>query len=195
MPAYLWSLLSKAYITSSSPSFHYFDFYGLSRLGEVNSSHPFLLSRAETQVTAFTPAQRLITMQDAGRESAPANVDPWTENQDEEHQMATTAIYDITDACFDILERLVLSVDADSSLDQALVADPLLSDESPRDIRGLRNSFAFWIDYTGALAPVGASLDDRLHSHDDIQEMVVELLEMVEKNLCRCELSVLLRLS
>jgi hypothetical protein len=125
-------------------------------------------------------------MQGAGRESAPANGDPRTENEDEEHQKAATAIYDVTDACFDVLERLVSAADADSSPEQALlVSDSASSDESPRDIRGLRNSFAFWIDYTGALAPVGASLDDRLHGHDEIKEMVVELLEMVERNLCR----------
>ncbi|KAH6714760.1 hypothetical protein BKA61DRAFT_362892 [Leptodontidium sp. MPI-SDFR-AT-0119] len=130
-------------------------------------------------------------MQDAGRESAPANGAPQTEKQDEEHQKASTVIYDITNACFDAFEDLVLSADADSSLEQeqeqALVSDAPSSEEPPRDIRGLRNSFAFWIDYTGALAPVGASLDDRLHSHDDIQEMVVELLEMVEKNLGRLQ--------
>src|SRR5271156_1272682 len=131
-------------------------------------------------------------MQGAGRESAPANGDPRTENEDEEHQKAATAIYDVTDACFDVLERLVSAVDADFSPEQALlVSDSASSDESPRDIRGLRNSFAFWIDYTGALAPVGASLDDRLHDHDEIKEMVVELLEMVERNLRRRKLSVL----
>ena len=135
-------------------------------------------------------------MQDAGRESAPANRTPQTEKQDEERQKASTVIYDITNACFDTFEDLVLSADADSSLgqeqEQALVSDAPSSEELSRDIRGLRNGFAFWIDYTGALAPVGASLDDRLHSHDDIQEMVVELLEMVEKNLGRRELPGLL---
>ena len=157
----------------------------------MTQSNPFLLSNAETQATTVAPAQRFITMQGVGRESALANGGPRTENEDEEHQKTATVIYDVSDACFDVLERLVSATDADSSPEQALVVfDSATSDESPRDIRGLRNSFAFWIDYTGALAPVGASLDDRLQGHDEIKEMVVELLEMVERNLRHCKLSV-----
>lgn len=136
-------------------------------------------------------------MQDASRDSALANGALQTEKQDEEHQKASTVIYDITNACFDTFEDLVLSADAHSSLEQEqeqiLLSDAPPSEEPPHDIKGLRNSFAFWIDYTGALAPVGASLDDRLYSNDDIQEMIVELLEMVQKNLSRCELPSLLR--
>ncbi|KFY32262.1 hypothetical protein V493_00366 [Pseudogymnoascus sp. VKM F-4281 (FW-2241)] len=130
-------------------------------------------------------------MQDAGRDSALANGALQTEKQDEEHQKASTVIYDITNACFDTFEDLVSSADAHSFLEQEqeqiLSSDAPSSEEPPHDIRGLRNSFAFWIDYTGALAPVGASLDDRLHSNNDIQEMIVELLEMVEKNLSRLQ--------
>ncbi|KAH7218857.1 hypothetical protein DER44DRAFT_739024 [Fusarium oxysporum] len=127
-------------------------------------------------------------MQGDGRESALASRDPPTQNEDEELQKAATAIYDVANACFDVLERLVSAVDADSSPEQALLtSDSASADESPYDIRGLRNSFAFWIDYTGALASAGASLDDRLHGHDEIKEMVVELLEMIERNLRRLE--------
>ncbi|KFY79386.1 hypothetical protein V498_08945, partial [Pseudogymnoascus sp. VKM F-4517 (FW-2822)] len=130
-------------------------------------------------------------MQDAGRDSALANGAPQTEKQDERHQKASTVIYDITNAYFDTFEDLVSSVDAHSFLkqeqEQILWSNAPSSEEPPHDIRGLRNSFAFWIDYTGALAPVGASLDDRLHSNNDIQEMIVELLEMVEKNLSRLQ--------
>lgn len=136
-------------------------------------------------------------MQDAGRDSALANGAPQTEKQDERHQRGGTVIYDITNACFDTFEDLVSSADAHSFLkqeqEQILWSDAPSPEEPPHDIRGLRNSFAFWIDYTGALAPVGASLDDRLHSNNDIQEMIVELLEMVEKNLSRRELPGLLR--
>ncbi|KFY82289.1 hypothetical protein V498_08627, partial [Pseudogymnoascus sp. VKM F-4517 (FW-2822)] len=130
-------------------------------------------------------------MQDASRESAPANRAPQTERQDEKHQKASTVIYDITNVCLDTFEELVLSADAhyfwDQEQEHSLLSDAPSSEEPPHDITGLRNSFAFWIDYTGALAPDRASLDDRLHSNDDIQEMTVELLEMVEKNLSRLQ--------
>jgi hypothetical protein len=46
-------------------------------------------------------------------------------------------------------------------------------------------SFDLWIKYTGALAMVGVSLDDRLRDHTEIKEMVVELLHMVARNLQR----------
>ena len=126
-------------------------------------------------------------MQHTSREPFPANRDTRTEDENEKNRsMTATAIYDITDACFDALERLVCSIDTDFCLEPVIVSEYPTSNESPRDIRGLRNSFALWIDYTGALAPLGASLDDRLHDHDEIQGMVVDLLYMVEKNLeCR----------
>ena len=44
-------------------------------------------------------------------------------------------------------------------------------------------SFDLWINYTGTLAAVGRSLDDRLSGHTDIKEMVVELLQMLLRNL------------
>jgi hypothetical protein len=91
------------------------------------------------------------------------------------------------------LERLVSGFDAECSQgpehDIPTLA-PAPSDESLLDIRGLRNNFAFWIDYTGALADIGASLDDRLQGHDEIKEMVMELLEMVDRNLSRREFDI-----
>ncbi|KAL5090449.1 hypothetical protein Trisim1_004349 [Trichoderma cf. simile WF8] len=112
------------------------------------------------------------------------------QSKDKDHQEAAATIYDITDACFDVLERLV-SVSDTYPLPQLepFISDEALCNESSRDIRGLRNSFAFWADYTGALAPVQASLDYRLQNHDQVKEMVIELLEMVERNLCRLEQS------
>ncbi|KAI1330203.1 hypothetical protein F5Y16DRAFT_31336 [Xylariaceae sp. FL0255] len=45
-------------------------------------------------------------------------------------------------------------------------------------------SFNLWIDYTGALAAdVSRSLDTRLYDHGDIKEMVIELLQMLARNL------------
>jgi hypothetical protein len=117
-------------------------------------------------------------MQDAGPESAATSGAPRIKNEEGNYE-AATAIYNITDSCFDILERLISGFDAECSLAP--------SDESFLDIRGLRNNFAFWIDYTGALADIGASLDDRLQGHDEIKEMVIELLQMVDRNLSRRE--------
>ena len=50
-------------------------------------------------------------------------------------------------------------------------------------IEEMERSFNLWINYTGALAAVGRSLDDRLKGHTDIKEMVVELLQMLARNL------------
>jgi hypothetical protein len=120
--------------------------------------------------------------------------EPQAKDRDVGHQQSATAIYDITERCIDMLERLAPTDDAASPTDQtSLASDNLPAEdhtassttESVRDIRGVRNSFAFWIDYTGALAPIGAALDDRLDGHDEIKDMVVELLEMVERNLRR----------
>lgn len=49
---------------------------------------------------------------------------------------------------------------------------------------GLRNSFTLWVNFTGALAPdVDSRLDKRLQDHDDVKGMVVELLQMLFRNL------------
>ncbi len=129
-------------------------------------------------------------MEGAEIKSAPAYTVRQTKNEDE-NQKAPTVIYDIVDSCFDVFERLVSEADGALPLDTS----PASSNEPSRNIRGLRNNFAFWIDYTGALAPVGASLDDRLKGHDEISEMVMELLEMVDRNLHRRQLTSSLPLS
>jgi hypothetical protein len=56
------------------------------------------------------------------------------------------------------------------------------------DLMGLRNSFIFWADYTGALSLMESSLDARLQGFPDISSMLVELLEMISRNLRRREL-------
>lgn len=47
----------------------------------------------------------------------------------------------------------------------------------------LHTRFALWAAYTGAFAPPGTALDDRLIFHDDVKRMVIKLLFMVERNL------------
>jgi hypothetical protein len=56
-------------------------------------------------------------------------------------------------------------------------------DHRRRSIESIRSDFEMWINYTGALAPVGRSLDDRLGTYSDIKEMIIELLEMLSWNL------------
>ena len=143
------------------------------------------VTQYKAHATAVAPVWCLITMESADFKSAPICTDLRTENEDE-NQKPAASIYDVADRCFDVFEHLVLAVDEDCSPDQTFPTfGPASSDEPSRDIKGLRNNFAFWIDYTGALAPIGASLDDRLQGHDEIKEMVMELLEMVDRNLHR----------
>ena len=56
------------------------------------------------------------------------------------------------------------------------------------DFMGLRNSFIFWADHTGALSLMESSLDARLQGFPDITSMFVELLIMILRNLHRREL-------
>jgi hypothetical protein len=57
------------------------------------------------------------------------------------------------------------------------------------DFMGLRNSFIFWADYTGALSLMESSLDARLQGFPDITSMFLELLEMIVRNLRRRKLN------
>lgn len=124
-------------------------------------------------------------MHSATVKSSTEGGDSETQNEIEKHRQATATIYDTANACFDIFERLA-SVDGKNTfLDQALVSESDPYGESSCDVKGRLNNFAFWIDYTGALAPVGASLDDRLQDNDEIIEMVLELLYMIDRNLRR----------
>lgn len=129
-------------------------------------------------------------MRAAERQSHLTSRDLEADVDDEQLQDADNAIYDVTEACSDILERLILAIDVGAlpeKLSLTSDASAYSEDEPTTHIRSLRNNFAFWIDYTGALAPIEASLDARLHGHDEIKQMVVELLEMVERNLRSCK--------
>ncbi|KAH8702324.1 hypothetical protein BGW36DRAFT_424603 [Talaromyces proteolyticus] len=56
-------------------------------------------------------------------------------------------------------------------------------DKRKLKVKQMGRSFDLFINYTGALAAVGRSLDDRLNGHPDIKCMVVELLQMLIRNL------------
>lgn len=102
-----------------------------------------------------------------------------------------TAIFDIAHQCLDSFNRIATNQD-ESSLARLFVPDDGTDSSrsrshSSRDFLGLRNSFSLWIDYTGALSLMDSSLDTRLRGLPDISSLVIELLEMVLRNLQRRE--------
>src|SRR6266536_308513 len=102
-----------------------------------------------------------------------------------------TAIFDITHQSLVSFDRVVAKHD-ESILTRSFVpGDAVTTSNSQKrsscDFLGLRNSFLFWIDYTGALSLMNSSLDARLRGLADISAMVIELLEMILRNLHRGE--------
>lgn len=93
----------------------------------------------------------------------------------ESKQYTRTTVHHTTEACNNGLKGLVSILENKINL--------FSEDWSYDRVVGLRHSFAYWIDFTGALAPKEASLDERLHEHNDVRGMVVELLEMMFKNI------------
>ncbi|KAK4195219.1 ankyrin repeat-containing domain protein [Triangularia verruculosa] len=103
----------------------------------------------------------------------------------------STAIFDITHTCLQSFDQIVANYD-DSMLTKPMVSSDDTTvgrsqKQSTYDFLGLRNSFLFWIDYTGALSLMSSSLDARLQGLEDISAMVVELLEMILRNLQRVD--------
>jgi hypothetical protein len=100
-----------------------------------------------------------------------------------------TAIFDITLQCLNFFDAIVSKQDESILTHPFALGDganhPKSKNRTSRDFLGIRNSFSFWIDYTGALSLMDSSLDTRLHGLTDISSMVIELLEMVERNLQR----------
>ncbi|KAF4432614.1 TPR domain-containing [Fusarium acutatum] len=65
-------------------------------------------------------------------------------------------------------------------------SDDAISDkEGVKRLSGLRSSFYHWIEYTGARSSPESSLDTRLQGFDEVTSMVLELLDMVARNLQR----------
>lgn len=108
---------------------------------------------------------------------------------DKAREAMATAIFDVTYQCLVSFDQIKTRHD-ESLLSRsiALIDAPSTSDNQKRsscDFLGLRNSFLFWIDYTGALSLMDSSLDARLRGLADISAMVIELLEMILRNLHR----------
>jgi len=107
-----------------------------------------------------------------------------------------TAIFDIAYECLSEFDKANDSRGEDLTT-SSFEMDDLSGDYSSEsnhhivrkfDFMGLRNSFIFWVDYTGALSLMESSLDARLQGFPDISLMFVELLEMISRNLRRRKL-------
>jgi hypothetical protein len=118
------------------------------------------------------------------------------------------AIFDVSYNCLALFERIQPAEDESysevgSDLDgltlyesprepeleasAATYALPSSDQTQPVNLGALRNSFAIWVDFTGALSLKESSLDARLRGFTEISLMVVELLDMVYRNLLRRE--------
>jgi len=53
-------------------------------------------------------------------------------------------------------------------------------------LRHYMKRFDIWVDWSGALARDGYSLDDRLKTHGDIVRTFTDLLEMIHKSIIAC---------
>ncbi|KAH8177980.1 ankyrin repeats (3 copies) domain-containing protein [Sarocladium implicatum] len=106
-----------------------------------------------------------------------------------------TDLFDITHSCLEYFDRAVAKHDSAllthiicrSSEDGVQKSRSSTQSSPPCDFLGIRNSFLFWIDYTGALSLVDSSLDARLQGLSDISAVVMELLEMVLRSLRRLD--------
>ena len=104
---------------------------------------------------------------------------------------SATTIFDVAQQCLESFERIA------AKQNESILTSPFVPvdgtdisksrSHSSRDFLGLHNSFSFWIDYTGALSLMDSSLDTRLRGLTEITTVVIELLEMVLRNLKRRE--------
>ncbi|SPN98625.1 uncharacterized protein DNG_01670 [Cephalotrichum gorgonifer] len=102
-----------------------------------------------------------------------------------------TAIFDIAHQCLASFDRIVETGQDGPLLTRrfGLGNGTGRSGGKPQscDFLGLRYSFLYWVDYTGALSLIDSSLDARLRGLAEISSMVIELLEMVLRNLRRLD--------
>ena len=102
----------------------------------------------------------------------------------------TTPIFDIAHQCLAAFNRAVAEHDESLLEHRVALGDaPEISDKqkqnrSSADFLGIHNGFLHWIGHSGALS-LDSSLDAKLHGLSDVSAMVIELLEMVLRNLHR----------
>ena len=80
------------------------------------------------------------------------------------------AIYKAAVQCLELFELCLKAID-----------DP--NNPSYEYIEDIRGGFNIWGAYIGAFAPAKLSLDARLMHHQDIKNMVMDMLHMIRENL------------
>lgn len=98
-----------------------------------------------------------------------------TGNQDDD------AIYEATISCLNLLNSLTKQADSSATLSLGKAGE--LSRQDAAFLEDMARSFNIWINYTGALTDLSRCLDFRLKGYNDIRDMVLELLQMFERNL------------
>lgn len=83
--------------------------------------------------------------------------------------MEDRTIYDSARLCSRLIEQSFAKVENNS--EKSLI------------IEELKGHFYLWAKYVGAFAAQRASLDSRLAPFPDIKDMIIELLDMVERNI------------
>jgi hypothetical protein len=113
-----------------------------------------------------------------------ASSDKYIPSSEEDHD---EAIYEAVTACLGLLASFpdqTASPDTSAKLEEDIGK---YASEIPDFIQDVERSFNIWIDYTGALAAdVSRSLDARLQGYEDIRGIILELLQMLARNLEYC---------
>jgi hypothetical protein len=146
--------------------------------------------RAETELGANVEAPA-----SHAREGSVVARDEATDEGDD----SDTQIYDVVIECLNLFQetgamaqgsvgdRILIPVPQD---DLGKVTEGVNEYEpiSVRDcVARLSGSFGHWSDYTGALTLPQTSLDNRLQDHREIKMMIIELLDMIARNLNRSQ--------
>ncbi|KAH0490212.1 hypothetical protein TgHK011_001692 [Trichoderma gracile] len=107
--------------------------------------------------------------------------------QSEDDLPDDNGIYSVVIECSSLFETISLQDGDDANDEPRSMATTHIrhghDSASRAKVKQLGRSFDLWINYTGALASIDRSLDSRLKDHADIKEMVLDLLEMLQRNL------------
>lgn len=98
-----------------------------------------------------------------------------------------TAIFDVTHQCLDSFDRVQAKHSESIPTHSFFLGDASATSErqhhSSCDSLGILNSFWNWVDSTDALSLKDSSLDARLRGSAGVSTMVIELLEIILRNL------------
>ena len=101
-----------------------------------------------------------------------------------------TTLYDASYDCLILFEDIIANPSIVTITDKEEHNDlqrRFIDEQEHNGLKSQYNSFLLWVDYTGALSLKKSSLDARLRGFADISAMVLELLEMIVRNLSRCK--------